>query len=76
MAEHQLPKLNTGVRFPSPAPYCGGKKDVSCEKTEYIGLFCYPNGDFSLQKHRCKIAVFPLWIDLNSRKVNIRYTGR
>ena len=20
MAEHQLPKLNTGVRFPSPAP--------------------------------------------------------
>lgn len=22
MAEHQLPKLNTGVRFPSPAPKC------------------------------------------------------
>ena len=31
---------------------------------------------FSVPKHRCKIAVFPLWIDLNSRKVNIRYTGR
>jgi len=29
---------------------------------------------FSVLKHRCKIAVFPLWIDLNSRKVNIRYT--
>lgn len=28
---------------------------------------------FSVPKHRCKIAVFPLWIDLNSRKVNIRY---
>lgn len=23
MAEHQLPKLNTGVRFPSPAPKNG-----------------------------------------------------
>ena len=31
---------------------------------------------FSVPKHRCKIAVFPLRIDLNSRKVNIRYTGR
>ena len=31
---------------------------------------------FSVPKRRCKIAVFPLWIDLNSRKVNIRYTGR
>ena len=31
---------------------------------------------FSVPKHRCKIAIFPLWIDLNSRKVNIRYTGR
>ena len=28
---------------------------------------------FSVPKRRCKIAVFPLWIDLNSRKVNIRY---
>ena len=26
---------------------------------------------FSVPKRRCKIAVFPLWIDLNSRKVNI-----
>lgn len=31
---------------------------------------------FSVPKRRCKIAVFPLRIDLNSRKVNIRYTGR
>ena len=31
---------------------------------------------FSVPKHRCKIAVFPLRIDLNSRKVNIRYTGQ
>ena len=28
---------------------------------------------FSVPKHRCKIAIFPLRIDLNSRKVNIRY---
>ena len=28
---------------------------------------------FSVPKRRCKIAVFPLWIDLNSRKINIRY---
>ena len=27
------------------------KKDISCEKPEYIGLFCYPNGDFSLYQN-------------------------
>ena len=30
---------------------CGDKKDVSCEKPDYIGLFCYPNGDFSLYQN-------------------------
>ena len=30
---------------------------------------------FSVPKHRCKIAVFPLWIDLNFRKVNICCTA-
>ena len=25
---------------------------------------------FTVPKHRCKIAVFPLWIDLNPRKLN------
>lgn len=27
------------------------QKDVSCEKPDYIGLFCYPNGDFSLYQN-------------------------
>ena len=29
MAEHQLPKLNTGVRFPSPAPQKGTAERLS-----------------------------------------------
>ena len=37
------------------------------------GFFATKRRFFSVPKHRCKIAVFPLWIDLNSRKVNIRY---
>ena len=37
------------------------------------GFFATQTAIFSVPKHRCKIAVFPLWQDLNSRKVNIRY---
>lgn len=37
MAEHQLPKLNTGVRFPSPAPK---KNDpVTIEVTGFFFVF-------------------------------------
>ena len=33
MAEHQLPKLNTGVRFPSPAPK---KRQVSFDTCRFF----------------------------------------
>ena len=53
------------------------QKDVSHEKARFCRAFLLPKRRFfSVPKRRCKIAVFPLWIDLNSRKVNIRYTGR
>ena len=32
MAEHQLPKLDTGVRFPSPAHRCANMSYKSSQK--------------------------------------------
>ena len=40
MAEHQLPKLVTRVRFPSLAPYEDNKKDIVRESPDFIGTFC------------------------------------
>ena len=40
MAECQLPKLNTGVRFPSPAPSSGYKIDVSPKNLGVTEVFC------------------------------------
>ena len=37
MAEHQLPKLNTWVRFPSPAPY---KKSLANAETFAFMRLC------------------------------------
>lgn len=52
-------------------------KKMSPAKSPIISGFLLPKRRFfSVPKHRCKIAVLPLWIDLNSRKVNIRYSGR
>jgi len=36
------------------------QKDVSCEKPEYIGLFCCPNGDFSLYQNTDAKSPFSL----------------
>lgn len=38
MAEHQLPKLNTGVRFPSPAPMIPHEKQP-CNAISYRAVF-------------------------------------
>ena len=38
----------SGVRIPPGGPKSGDKIDASCEKPDIIGLFCYPNEDFSL----------------------------
>ena len=35
-------------------------KNVSCEKPEYIGLFCCPNGDFSLYQNTDAKSTFSL----------------
>ena len=63
MAEHQLPKLNTGVRFPSPAPCWSDKKDVTpffSVSMRVCGLF---EPEFSSALHRrCPIpksVLFP-----------------
>ena len=65
------------VQVPSLAPCCGRQKDVSHEKARLYRAFLLPKRRFfSVQKHRCKIAVFPLWQDSNSRKMNTQYTGR
>ena len=47
MAECQLPKLNTRVRFPSLAPYEDNKKDIVRESPDFIGVFCCPNTGIS-----------------------------
>ena len=65
------------VLFLTGAAYCGDKIDVSHEKARFYRAFLLPKRRFfSVQKHRCKIAVFPLWQDSNSRKLNTKYTGR
>ena len=53
------------------------QKRCLLRKARLYRAFLLPKRRFvSVPKRRCKIAVFPLWIDLNSRKVNIRYTGQ
>ena len=42
------------VRVSSGPPKSGDKIDVSCEKPDYIGLFCYPNSDFLCTETRIK----------------------
>ena len=51
MAEHQLPKLNTRVRFPSPAPK---RRRYGCLRRLFFSIICYMcgccEGFFSLRR--------------------------
>ena len=47
MAEHQLPKLVTRVRFPSLAPYEDNKKDIVRENPGLIGVFAFLKAVFA-----------------------------
>ena len=47
MAEHQLPKLVTRVRFPSLAPYEDNKKDIVRENPDFIGVFAFLKAFFA-----------------------------
>ena len=58
------------VQIPLSAPSNGYKKDVSPKKPWYYRGFLLSIGQFSeVQIHRCKIAVLPLWVELNSRTI-------
>ena len=58
VAEHQLPKLNTGVRFPVPAPHTNQGKHLRAMVTaglqtafvpqanDFLEKIIYPLGDF------------------------------
>ena len=52
-SQYQVQKRKPGGFYQNGGtfPKCVDKKDVSCEKPEYIGLFYYPNGDFSLHQN-------------------------
>ena len=59
---------------PTPSAIMWRQKRCLRRKARIYRAFLLPiRLFFSVPKHRCKIAVFPLWIDLNSRKENIRY---
>jgi len=47
--------------------------DVSCEKPESIGLFCCPNGDFSLCQNTDVKSPF-FFVDFVLRGVGFRFT--
>ena len=76
MAECQLPKLNTRVRFPSPAPKRGYKKDVSKENPDFIGVFTVLYGKISANSFdRYKNDIFPLLDVLNGTVKNYAQKG-
>ena len=52
MVEHQLPKLNTGVRFPSPAPYRDDKIDVVPFFSGFMRVCGLFKPEFSRALHR------------------------
>ena len=63
--------------FPQSCHIMWRKNRCLLRKARLYRAFLLPKRRFfSVQKHRCKIAVFPLWQDSNSRKLNTKYEGR
>ena len=58
MAEHQLPKLVTRVRFPSLAPYEDNKKDIVREGAvaQLTDQVSYSDSSFLLHKNMKTLA--------------------
>ena len=79
MAEHQLPKLNTGVRFPSPAPKTASIKGYLPFFTFHILLssrfsFVYPSSAHFII--RCSLFSLRSTSPLLQRKVDLVKASR